>query len=143
MDYILQLLLWKYSGFLQQVQPKCTFIRFFENDTELSDELGTRTCTTCRPVVCSDRGSGPQQLLAEDMSFLRSGQRSVELDDSQCEAFRPDLEMFKILHVQTLACDFSLYRDRAHSAIVWFLPLQFDAFRAGVWFYFFNLTSDF
>ena len=129
MNDVLQLLLWKHSSFLQEVQPKRAFVRFFENDTEFSDELCALTCTTCRSVICADGGTRTQQLFTQDASFLGLGQRSVELYDSQCEAFRPALKMFEILHSQTLACDFGLYRDRAHSAIVWF--------------YFFNLTFDF
>lgn len=125
----MQLFLWEYSRFLHQVQPEDTFVRFFKNDSEFRYELGTRTRTTRCPVVCSDGSTRALQLFAQDAGFLSFGQGSIERDESKREALRSALKTFEILYIQTLAFVFSPRRDCAHVEFVWF--------------YFFNLTSDF
>jgi hypothetical protein len=80
---------------LGQLDPKAAFIRFFEYNRDLIDEVCIRLSPQCSPVVCSHRSATTSNLAADGLASRRLRQRIHHFQDSHCEIHGPFLEFVR------------------------------------------------
>ena len=74
----------------QQLQPIHAFLKFLHGPLQLVNEIWVGFRSLCFSNMCSDRGSRPQQLVTDDLSFSDSfRQLGVETDNIEREFLCP------------------------------------------------------
>src|SRR5438309_283782 len=68
-----------------QLQPELRFVSFLFDDPHLGNEFLPRARSTSRPIVRSDRRSGPQQLFTDDVRGPITRQVLYGAHNVQCE----------------------------------------------------------
>jgi hypothetical protein len=73
------------SGFLKQFQPELGFVRLYNHNTDLRDELFPRSRAACCTVVCRDRCSASDELSSYGSHVVLLRQYPAKSHDSQRE----------------------------------------------------------
>jgi len=72
----------------EHFQSKYRFVSLFNHQSDLGDPLGPRTSSASRTIICRNRSSTSQQLLADNPRIGRMWQRTIQSRDSNRESLR-------------------------------------------------------